>query len=94
VLSWVAQGLLTKLNTNLRPGNLKRQGGGAATQLPAEQYHSGSNPDLGFTSPSISYRPFVIWIKPKAMAHFYSDYPQSSLFTLGLLQHPKYVSTM
>jgi hypothetical protein len=24
------------------------QGGGAATQLPAEQYHSGSNPDLGF----------------------------------------------
>jgi hypothetical protein len=26
----------------------KCQGGGAATQLPAEQYHSGSNPDLGF----------------------------------------------
>jgi hypothetical protein len=26
----------------------KRQGGGAATQMPAEHYHSGSNPDLGF----------------------------------------------
>ena len=25
-----------------------RQGGGAATQSPAERYHSGSNPDLGF----------------------------------------------
>jgi hypothetical protein len=25
-----------------------RQGGGAATQMPAEHYHSGSNPDLGF----------------------------------------------
>jgi hypothetical protein len=24
------------------------QGGGAATQMPAEHYHSGSNPDLGF----------------------------------------------
>jgi hypothetical protein len=23
------------------------QGGGAATQMPAEHYHSGSNPDLG-----------------------------------------------
>jgi hypothetical protein len=26
-----------------------RQGGGAATQSPAERFHSGSNPDLGFT---------------------------------------------
>jgi hypothetical protein len=24
------------------------QGGGAATQSPAERFHSGSNPDLGF----------------------------------------------
>jgi hypothetical protein len=27
---------------------MKRQGGGTATQLPAEQYQSGSTPDLGF----------------------------------------------
>jgi hypothetical protein len=27
------------------------QGGGAATQMPAEHYHSGSNPDLGFFKP-------------------------------------------
>lgn len=26
------------------------QGGGAATQSPAERFHSGSNPDLGFIS--------------------------------------------
>jgi hypothetical protein len=26
------------------------QGGGAATQMPAEHYHSGSNPDLGLNS--------------------------------------------
>ena len=26
----------------------ERQGGGTATQLPAEQYQSGSTPDLGF----------------------------------------------
>jgi hypothetical protein len=29
------------------------QGGGAATQMPAEHYHSGSNPDLGF--PVVGY---------------------------------------
>jgi hypothetical protein len=37
----------------------KCQGGGAATQLPAEQYHSGSNPDLGFSIYLLKLKEFL-----------------------------------
>jgi hypothetical protein len=48
--------LINKTGYHIRPGKFRRQGGGAATQLPAEQYHSGSNPDLGFNYSSESHR--------------------------------------
>ena len=39
---------LNQTEPTLEREKIKCQGGGAATQMPAEHYHSGSNPDLGF----------------------------------------------
>jgi hypothetical protein len=56
--------LINKTEYHIRPGKFKRQGGGAATQLPAEQYHSGSNPDLGFE----------LILKPQLTTFFFVTY--------------------